>query len=107
MPVRPEVEQLEQLVDPPLEAGLRQRAQPAREQEVLPPGEERVHLGRLRHVAEAAAVAQRVLGHVPPGEEDPAVVRRREPGDDLHRRRLPGSVGPQVGDDLARGRSRS
>src|SRR5581483_553788 len=76
---------------------------PRRQPEVLRDGQPEEEAAPLRHVRdpEPGACARRAAGEVLAGEEDAAVHRLDETGDRAQRRRLPGSVRAEEGDDLA------
>ena len=58
--------------------------------------------GRLfRDVADAALVGNRIVGEPDARERDVAGARLEQPDDQVDRRALTGSVGPEIADDLA------
>jgi hypothetical protein len=76
------------------EADVLRRREVGRERVVLEDDTDAPRLGL--HVDSALGVR-----HGPPGDRDPPLVRRLEPGDQPKRRRLATSRGPQQGEDAA------
>ncbi len=60
----------------------------------------RVEGGLLGDVSDAALVGDRIVGRTDSRERDVAGGRLEQPDDQVDRRALAGSIGPQVADDL-------
>ena len=95
-----QLEQPKQLGDARLERLRRQTPEPADEHEVIRRREVRVEGGLLGHVSDAALVGNRIVGAADSRERDGTGGRLEQPDDQIDRRALAGSIGPQVADDL-------
>ena len=78
----------------------RNLAQPPDELELLATRQERIEVRLFRHVAEACAEADEVVGDVAAVEEHGPARWRQQPGQHADRRRLAGAVRPEVAEDV-------
>jgi hypothetical protein len=96
-----QAEALEQCVDPLLQRAAAQAIDLALQAQVLAPGGLTVYPGLLRDHADQAAHGVGVAHHVVAGDRGRARVGQRKGGEDLHRRRLAGPVGPEQAEHRA------
>ena len=101
VPVVVDVEEAEEPLDLFVEHVGSHLAQPPDERQVLGTGQVGVEVGCFRHVPDPPPVGEELVPDVFAVDADLAVGRLEEPGDDVDRGRLAGSVRAEVAEHLA------